>query len=64
MLYGPEREVPVMVWNRTIKIALCQISKSAWRASGDYMGESHEARGATAGQAVEAWKAWAHTKGG
>jgi hypothetical protein len=63
MPYGPERKVAVKVWKGKTVITVCQMSKSVWRASGDYMDESHETNGATAGQAIKAWQLWAHTKG-
>jgi hypothetical protein len=63
MPYGPERKVAVKVWKGKTVITVCQMSKSVWRASGDYMDESHETKSATAGQAIKAWQLWAHTKG-
>jgi hypothetical protein len=64
MLFGPERKVKVIVWNREIEITVWQTSKSVWHASGKYWDESHETKGATAGQAAKAWQVWARTKGG
>ena len=57
-------ERTIKVWGRPIKIETDQLSETKWRASGEYMGESHQTEDRAEGAAMKRWREWATTKGG
>jgi hypothetical protein len=52
----------VMVWDKPYTVTTDRISKSVWRASGEYMGQSHSTQDRTEGAAVKRWREWAQYK--
>ena len=63
-MFGAEREHKITVWNETCSVTTYQKSKSVWMAVGEYMGQTKEIKGSSAGSALSAWKEWARYKGG
>jgi hypothetical protein len=55
-MIGAEREHKVTVWSQSQTVAVYQKSKSVWVAVGDYMDQSIETKGSSAGSALTAWK--------
>lgn len=53
----------VKVWGQSYEVSVHQQSKSVWTATGEYMGESHSTKDATAGAAIKRWTEWAAYKG-
>lgn len=53
----------VVVWDKRYEVTTDRISKSVWRASGDYEGESHSVQDRTEGAAIKRWREWAQYKG-
>ena len=58
-----KRKVKVWDGEEPTEITVIQKSKTAWRASGEYMGERIEATGRTANSAAGTWRTMAHRKG-
>jgi len=54
--------IPVIVWDKVIEIVVYQRSKSVWIASGDYMGEHLETKGASHSSAAAHWREAARYK--
>jgi hypothetical protein len=61
--YYAERPVKVQVWGRSCVISVYQRSKSVWIASGDYLGQPIEVKGASASAAVNHWIETARYRG-
>lgn len=52
----------VKVWDgeEPVEITVVQLSKSVWRASGNYMGKAIEVKGRSASNAAALWRDAAH----
>jgi hypothetical protein len=57
-------EIKVTVWNTICTVTTDQMSKTVWRASGEYQGERCEVKDRSASTAIKRWKEWARYKGG
>lgn len=53
----------VRVWNKPYEVRTDRLSKTVWRATGEYMDESHSVQDRTEGAAVKRWCEWARYKG-
>ena len=53
----------VMVWEKPYEVSTDRISKTVWRASGNYMGEYLQTNGPTEGAAVKRWREAAEYRG-
>ena len=54
----------VKIWDKPCTVTTNELSKSVWRASGNYMDESHSTEDQTEGAALKRWCEWARYKGG
>lgn len=62
-MIGAGRDVKVRVWDQQIEISVYQKSKSVWMASGTYLGQHIEVKGASAGSATRLWVSTATYRG-
>jgi hypothetical protein len=53
----------VIVWDKPYTVTTDQLSKSVWRATGEYGGERHSTQDRSEGTAVKRWREWAQYKG-
>lgn len=53
----------VVVWGKPYEISVYQRSKSVWIATGDYMGQTLEVKGASETTAARRWQEAATYKG-
>jgi len=53
----------VIVWDKPYAVTTDKLSKSVWRASGEYGGEHNSTQDRTEGAAVRRWREWAEYKG-
>ena len=53
----------VMVWGQPQEVQTDRISKAVWRATGTYMGETHQTQDRTENTAIKRWQEWAKYKG-
>lgn len=54
----------VTIWNEECELQADKMSKSVWRATGTYKGETYQTTDRTETTAVKRWIEWARYKGG
>ena len=56
-------KIVVRVHGEPHEVTVDQLSKSVWRATGEYMNERHQTKDRSATTAAARWREWAEYKG-